>query len=200
MKKFLISVFALSILILSCASSFAGDEEWICSNCGTKNNANFCTNCGNKRPEEIICPNCGEKYPLSSGVRFCGKCGTKLQSDTISEQKYEGEGFYTPEEAVNCYLEGIKNLDFEKILSAFAWERQSNFGSPSREIKDIRSEQIDLLCNAIESYALHSSKKINKRYAATIKNERDFNNFLRKLSEGRLKRLSKLPNVEFLSL
>ena len=38
--------------------------------------------------------------------------------------RYEGEGFVTPEEALTCYMEGLKNLDFDQMMSAFAWETQ----------------------------------------------------------------------------
>ena len=34
--------------------------------------------------------------------------------------RYEGQGFATPEDALACYMEGLKNLDFEQMMSAFA--------------------------------------------------------------------------------
>ena len=39
---------------------------------------------------------------------------------TANTMKYEGEGFATPEEALTCYMEGLKNLDFDQMMSAFA--------------------------------------------------------------------------------
>ena len=39
--------------------------------------------------------------------------------------RYEGDGFDTPEEAVVCYLEGLKNRNMQQMLKAFAWETQS---------------------------------------------------------------------------
>lgn len=43
-------------------------------------------------------------------------------ADTL---RLEGEGFDTPEAAVTRYLEGLRDLDFERMLSAFAWETQA---------------------------------------------------------------------------
>ena len=39
--------------------------------------------------------------------------------------RYEGPGFDTPEDAVLYYLAGLKNLDIEQMLGAFAWETQA---------------------------------------------------------------------------
>ena len=38
--------------------------------------------------------------------------------------RYEGNGFATPEEAVACYVEGLRNGNVQQMLSAFAWETQ----------------------------------------------------------------------------
>ena len=83
----------------------------ICPNCGAETEGNFC-------------PDCGTKHPIDSGAVFCGNCGAKLQRDASISIKYEGKGFGTPEEALTCYMEGLKNLDFEQMLIAFAWETQ----------------------------------------------------------------------------
>ena len=40
--------------------------------------------------------------------------------------RYEGDGFDTPEEAVACYLEGLKNRNVQQMMKAFAWETQSS--------------------------------------------------------------------------
>ena len=51
------------------------DDSWVCDECGTKNQTNFCGNCGAKKPDEkwicecgsvneaIYCPNCGKRKP-----------------------------------------------------------------------------------------------------------------------------------------
>ena len=48
---------------------------WTCS-CGNKNSGNFCSNCGNKKPEDAKCSNCGKNVP--TGAKFCPNCGTAL--------------------------------------------------------------------------------------------------------------------------
>ncbi|MBQ2946858.1 MAG: SPFH domain-containing protein [Bacilli bacterium] len=50
-----------------------------CPNCGNIITANFCTECGTKKPEEPqekFCTNCGEK--ALENAKFCMNCGTKL--------------------------------------------------------------------------------------------------------------------------
>ena len=52
-------------------------EDWICPNCGSSNNGNFCEECGNKRPEEKVCKKCGAK--LEDDQKYCEECGTKIE-------------------------------------------------------------------------------------------------------------------------
>ena len=74
-------------------------DEWVCS-CGHKNSGNFCSNCGEKKPQNNawtcecgtsntgnFCSNCGKKKPEDSSWtcecgtvntgRFCSNCGKK---------------------------------------------------------------------------------------------------------------------------
>lgn len=54
-------------------------EGVACPNCGNMITANFCTECGTKKPEEPqekFCTNCGEK--ALENAKFCMNCGTKL--------------------------------------------------------------------------------------------------------------------------
>ena len=54
-------------------------EGVACPNCGNIITANFCTECGTKKPEEPqekFCTNCGEK--ALENAKFCMNCGTKL--------------------------------------------------------------------------------------------------------------------------
>ncbi len=46
--------------------------------------------------------------------------------------RYEGEGFNTPEEAAVSYLEGLKNLDLDQMLKAFAWETAAEHYDPPK--------------------------------------------------------------------
>lgn len=50
--------------------------EWVCV-CGKKNNDNFCTMCGKKRPvRPEFCTACGKK--LGKDDIFCGGCGKRI--------------------------------------------------------------------------------------------------------------------------
>lgn len=48
--------------------------EWICADCGNKNNTLFCVNCGKARPEWICV--CGQ----TNISMFCGHCGQSVRS------------------------------------------------------------------------------------------------------------------------
>ncbi len=61
------------------AEQEAPKEGWTCA-CGTVNTGNFCSNCGEKKPEEAagkFCSNCGTK--LDADAKFCSNCGTKVE-------------------------------------------------------------------------------------------------------------------------
>jgi len=49
---------------------------WACPECGQQNTANFCSNCGTKKPEapgKWFCPECGQE----NQANFCSNCGTR---------------------------------------------------------------------------------------------------------------------------
>ena len=48
---------------------------------------------------------------------------------------YEGPGFDTPEAAVRYYLDGLKALDVEQMLGAFAWETQISRRDLTRDVE-----------------------------------------------------------------
>ena len=51
-------------------------DTWKCA-CGAENTGNFCSECGNKKPEENVCPNC--KAKVEETDKFCPECGQKLK-------------------------------------------------------------------------------------------------------------------------
>lgn len=55
------------------AEAQPGADQWKCG-CGTINTGKFCTECGNKKPQEVKCTNCGH---IISGQKpkFCPECG-----------------------------------------------------------------------------------------------------------------------------
>lgn len=224
---FIKTVLLSLILVLGCSCSFAEGDEWVCADCGAANTTNFCIKCGAKKPEEIVCPDCGTKHPIDSGAVFCGNCGAKLQRDASISIKYEGKGFGTPEEALTCYMEGLKNLDFEQMLSAFAWETQmahydfkayferirayqptmrprmpsTNDFMFSANVNILRFNQADLIYRSLEQYILGIDSPSKQTTGSIIfqKDSDDVAVFLQKFDNGRLDKLSQMSNIRFLS-
>ena len=82
MKKVPAIILTLALLLTCFAQAFAeAEEEWICPSCGATVTGNFCSKCGQKRPEDgtWTCPNCGAECTEN----FCSNCGTK-RSDAES--------------------------------------------------------------------------------------------------------------------
>ena len=222
-----ISLFVAVALLLGSSCVFAEAEEWICPNCGAGNTTNFCIKCGAKKPEVIICPECGAKHSVDSGAVFCGTCGARLQQASPDSFKYEGDGFATPEEALTCYMEGLKNLDFEQMLSAFAWETQmehysfqtyferirayqlsmrprmpsTNSFMFSANVNIVRYNQADLIYRSLEEYILGDDSPSRSKTGAISfgKDSDDVAVFLKKFENGRLEKLTQMTNIRFLS-
>ncbi len=110
-KKILVMVLFLLVGILSLASA----EEWVCPSCNAAANGNFCSNCGEKKPDikdiEWICPGCGNN---ASGY-FCNNCGrAKPDEDDhyidlgkmeVFQRKTEGGSWATYTDRYDEYLE-----------------------------------------------------------------------------------------------
>lgn len=112
-------------------------------------NSSFCPNCGNFLEEVTkYCPRCGyevdtpvvaqaeqdkprgkRKRSFGTGL-VCGiliaaiLCGLVFGGWSLlkPEDKIEGNGFDSPEEAVLAYLEGLKNCDANAMVESFAIE------------------------------------------------------------------------------
>lgn len=230
----------LSLLfVLGWAVSFSEGEGWFCPDCGAPNNTNFCKRCGaaspanartdvaSTEPEEIFCPFCGAQYPADAGIFFCGDCGAVLQQAFSSKIRYEGEGFATPEEALICYMEGLKNLNFGQMLRAFAWETQMEHYDLQKFLERIRAVnpsmrprmpstndfmfdanvailrfyQVDMIYRSLEQYILGQDSPSNMQ-TGTITFRKDSDDvalFLQKFENGRVEKLAEMKNIRFLS-
>ena len=144
-------------------------------------------------------------------------------STAASAARYEGPGFDTPEAAITCYLEGLKNLDFEQMLSAFAWETQIShydFSAYFQRLKayvpdikprvpsvndfmlsanlhELRSNQIDLIYRSLEAYILGNDYPNGK--TIPLKDDTGVDAFLQKFYNGRLEKLATMSNIRFVS-
>ena len=226
LKKTIAVILSL-VLLLGYTGAFSEGEEWICPECGAAGTANFCIRCGTKKPEEIICPDCGTKYPIGSGAVFCGNCGAKMKQAAPLPIRYEEEGFSTPEEALSYYMEGLRNLDFDQMLSAFAWETQMEHYdfkayfertmsySPtmrprmpsvndfmfSANVNMLRSYQAELIYRSLEQYILGDDSPSGSA-TGTIAFQKDSDDvaaFLQKFDNGKLEKLAQMANIRCVS-
>ena len=60
------------------------------------------------------------------------------EASETTKIRYEGDGFDTPEDAVICYMTGLRNLDFEQMLGAFAWETLASHYLTEKQIKRLK--------------------------------------------------------------
>ena len=210
------------ILVAGCTCAVAEGDPWTCPECWNENTTKFCTKCGAKKPDEIICPGCGMKYAYDTDAVFCGECGTKLREEAaeIASDRYEGNGFDTPEDAALYYVAGLKNLDLEQMLSAFAWETQAdrfdfkamltrirgisptnipgmpvcNELSRSAAVEQLRGAQTNCICTALEYYIndeLYSSVSMS----GVFREEAEFENYLRRCNNGNAERLTMMRDI-----
>ena len=80
MKKLMAWLLTVS-LVFGCSFALSEDAEWTCLSCGAVNTTKYCTQCGEKKPDDIVCPGCGKVYSFDTTAIFCGDCGTKLAAE-----------------------------------------------------------------------------------------------------------------------
>lgn len=91
--KFMKKIIALSLLVLimmvTCVHTVAEDTEWTCPSCGATVVGNFCSKCGEKRPDDTlwICPNCGKECTDA----FCPNCGMKRDETADAGNENDGK-------------------------------------------------------------------------------------------------------------
>ena len=136
------------------------------------------------------------------------------------KNRYEGDGFDSPEDAVLYYLDGLRNRDIQQMLRAFAWETQNSRYSVISEIRRINAynhnlypnlfPENDLLISAnleiIRSQVIGSiyrsieAAMIPKQYEGlTVALSTEGETFMQSIRYDRLDQLSGITNIRFLT-
>ena len=138
--------------------------------------------------------------------------------------RYEGPGFDTPEDAVLYYLAGLKNLDIDQTLGAFAWETQaahysfrdqiirakgmdpvmvpgmpfSDDFSTAANVECMRNLVINGIYTALEIYMLGENHWTSSLTGTiSISEEADADAYLELFDPEKLRRLTEMDNVRF---
>ena len=79
----------LTVVLLLSAVCLA-DNGWTCPSCGAANDANFCTQCGTKKPQGSSCPFCGTAFNGNADFAFCPNCGGDLKAESSKSDAPSG--------------------------------------------------------------------------------------------------------------
>ncbi|RKM59644.1 hypothetical protein D6856_10550 [Butyrivibrio sp. XB500-5] len=140
-----------------------------------------------------------------------------------SEAKYEGDGFKTAEAAATSFVEGLRDLDYNKMLKSYAWETQAEhykyeseldrFDSfiPTMPVQMPSDNDFYISANAsglqsIECRRLYCSiayylmkDDVEKGMVIPLKDEESMNDFLSIYDNERYKDFTKIKNLRFVS-
>ena len=140
---------------------------------------------------------------------------------------YEGEGFDRPEDAVTCYLEGLKNGDVQQMMRAFAWETQISryslkdqiirmksvyYNSPIRmpsmngfmadmNMESLRHEQSRRIFSSVRNYILEDEdayKELVEGKRMDLVSEEDVDAFIRAFNNGKSEKLRQMHNIRLI--
>ena len=115
--------------------------EIICAQCSFENpeGMKFCGKCGSKL--EFICPQC--KFPNPAGFMFCGKCGQDLQkADKPTSVDYDQPHSYTPKHLADKILTHRSAIEGERKLVTVLFADVANFTAMSEKLDPEEVHQI----------------------------------------------------------
>ena len=162
---------------------------------------------------------------LALSFILCVCCCAASLAEESPAVRLEGDGFASPEEAVTYYLEGLKNLDFEQMLRAFAWETQAEHFSVETKLRRLQSyaptysprfpgdsafirtankysifaAQAEMIYRAVEAYLLQDGETPAPVNAIPFNDDAELDEFMAKFGGDRLEQLAGLSNIRFLT-
>lgn len=145
--------------------------------------------------------------------------GCGLQSS--AELKYEGNGFKTAEDAVISFVDGLKDMNFDKMVKSYAWETQVehyNYKSmieryrayvptmrvllPSDNEKyvsinaaGLESIEVRRLYTSVVNYILEDD--VEAGITVPLASEEAIDDFMKKYSNGKINDFANIENLRF---
>ena len=137
MKKRWTALLLILVLLLGCASALA--DTWYCPECGQKNDGNFCSNCGTKKPTGDLAPGAslGDIFnnitPPSSTSSSGGMRMDKVVMNSDGSFTISWSGGKAPYDLdYTWYVNDNHNQGVDVIL----WSAAENFYSTSITLKE----------------------------------------------------------------
>ena len=147
--------------------------------------------------------------------------GCGLNGMGAKETQYEGDGFKTAEDAATSFVEGLRDLNFDKMLKSYAWETQAehykydgmlrrfrafnpafavklpsdNEFYVSSNVVGLHSKESGLLYMAISYYVM--SDDIEFGVNIPLKDDDDINEFLDIYNNEKYKDFTNIKNIRF---
>ncbi len=143
-------------------------------------------------------------------------------SAEVYRDTYELEGFDSPEAAVIYFLNGLKNLDFEQMLDAYAWETRISRYSMDLQVwydrtfsdwtpwfpgsdpfirrinlESFREDEAKFIHTSLDRFLLYGEQ--NSTDPIKLQDEKAIREYMDRFDSGRLEALKELSNIRFLS-
>ena len=140
--------------------------HWVCKGCGRANElmANFCSACGQKRPERPKCPSCGKEI-MDATAAFCNNCGFGIGNELTYNKALEEMQFADQVNSSEKYI-GAANL-FKSVLT---YKDAEDLEKQCREkAKAAQNDEIyNRACQMMASDFLIGKEEAIKRFSEII--------------------------------